>query len=315
MILNKPPAATKVMTSKKVLAIYYTQTGQLSEIMDSFTQPLVQAGVTVEKLLVQPEQPFVFPWKASVFFDKMPDCVFLQPVPLQPFTPKETKYDLIIFGYQPWFLSPSLPANSILQHPAFKAVAANTPVVTISGCRNMWLIAQEKVKLLLQQANANLVGNIAIVDRHNNYVSLVTIVHWLLYGRTDRKWGIFPKPGVTPADIDHASVFGSTVLQHLQQESWTGLQPALVAQKAVRVRYHLMFFEHKGAHLFPIWAKQINKRKKNRAAWVTAFKYYLLFALCVVAPTLYVVDFVLFRVFKLNRIKKQQQYYSGVALK
>ncbi len=302
------------MTNKKVLAIYYTQTGQLTNIMDNFTQPLVQAGVAVEKILVQPEQPFVFPWKASVFFDKMPDCVFLKPVALQPFTPQQEQYDLILFGYQPWFLSPSLPANSILQHPTFKAIANNTPVVTISGCRNMWLNSQEKVKGLLQQANAKLVGNIAIVDKHNNYVSLVTIVHWLLYGRTDKKWGIFPKPGVADEDVKNASVFGNTVLQHLQQENWSALQPALIAQKAVRVHYHLMFFEHKGAHLFPIWAKQINKRK-NRAAWVTAFKYYLLFALCVVAPTLYVIDFVLFRVFKLNRIKKQQQYYSGVALK
>lgn len=302
------------MTNKKVLVIYYTQTGQLTRIMDHFTRPLTEAGAQVETILVQPEQPYVFPWKASVFFDQMPDCVFLKPVALQPFTPQQEQYDLIVFGYQPWFLSPSLPANSILQHPAFKAVAANTPVVTISGCRNMWLIAQEKVKGLLQQANARLVGNIAIVDKHNNYVSLVTIVHWLLYGRTDRKWGIFPKPGVAEDDIQNASVFGNTVLQHLETANWNNLQPALVAQKAVVVRYHLMFFEHKGAHLFPIWAKQINKRK-NRAAWVTAFKYYLLFALCVVAPILYVVDFILFRVFKLNRIKKQQQYYSGVALK
>src|SRR6185312_4517916 len=113
---------------------------------------------------------------------------------------------------------------SLLQHPAFIPVLKNTPVVTISGCRNMWINAQEKMKLHLKNAGANLVGNIALVDEHNNYVSLVTILYWMLTGKKDRKWGIFPKPGVADEDIANSAIFGETVKEHLQKQEWSGLQ-------------------------------------------------------------------------------------------
>ncbi|MDF2381643.1 hypothetical protein JMG10_09225 [Nostoc ellipsosporum NOK] len=299
--------------NKKVLAVYFTQTGQLGQIIDRFTAPLEAAGASVEKLVIQPAKKFPFPWTSPAFFGAMPDCVLLKPAELEPFTLRESQYDLIIIGYQPWFLSPSIPANSFLQHPAFLAVARNTPVVTISGCRNMWINAQEKIKQLLAKAGARLVGNIALVDKHNNYVSLVTIIHWMFSGRRDKKWGIFPRPGVADEDIANSAIFGETVSTHLADGNWDGLQPRLVEQKAIQIKYHLMFFEGKGARFFPIWANLINK-KKNKGPWVTGFKYYLLFALLIMGPLMLLFDTLFFRWFKLNRIKKQKQYYSGVAL-
>jgi len=299
--------------NRKVLAIYYTQSGQLGSIIDRFTAPLLAAGHSVEKLELEPINDYPFPWTSPAFFGLMPDCVLLKPAELRPLQFKETSYDLIIVGYQPWFLSPSQPVNSLLQHPAFKAIAAGTPVITISGCRNMWLNAQEKNKILLKEAGANLVGNIALVDKHNNYISLVTIVYWMFTGRKDRKWGIFPRPGVADEDIANSAIFGETVTEHLARKEWTGMQEKLVTQQAVKIIYPLMFFENKGAKIFPIWAKIISK-KKNKSGWTTAFKYYLLFALCIMGPVLLLIDTLLFRIFKLNKIKKQKQYYSGVAL-
>ena len=40
--------------SKKVLAIYYSQSGQLGEIIDNMTAPLIDAGISVEKVRVKP---------------------------------------------------------------------------------------------------------------------------------------------------------------------------------------------------------------------------------------------------------------------
>ena len=57
------------------------------------------------------------------------------------------KYDLIVFGHQVWYLSPSIPINSFLQNNISKKLFENTPVVTVIGCRNMWIMAQEKIKL------------------------------------------------------------------------------------------------------------------------------------------------------------------------
>ncbi len=299
--------------SKKVLAVYFTQSGQLGEIVDNLTKPLIEAGIIVEKVQVSPVKKFPFPWTTKVFFEAMPESVQCTPADLEVFHLKENKYDLIILGIQPWFLSPSIPMSSFIQHPSFKAIAVNTPIVTISGCRNMWINAQEKIKRLLKQSGANLVGNIALVDRHNNYASLVTIFYWMLTGRKDRKWGIFPKPGVSDEDIANVPVFGNTVKDHLLSGDWINLQPRLVEQKAVDVKYHLMFIERKAGKIFKIWANIITKKKK-RSGWLVAFKYYLLIALCVAAPLILLVDAVLFRPFLSGRIARQKKYYSGVEL-
>ena len=300
--------------TKKVLAVYFTQTGQLEDIVDRLTVPFTgDNNITIEKLRIYPEKEFPFPWTSPAFFDAMPESVDGTPVPLKPFEHKENRYDLIILGYQPWFLSPSIPISSLLQHPDFLPLLKDTPVVTISGCRNMWINAQEKIKKRLKDAGARLAGNIALVDQHNNYASLVTILYWMMTGKKDRKWGIFPKPGVSDEDIAGAAVFGETVKQHLQKGNWEALQPQLAAQKAVDIKYPLMFIERKAGKIFKIWSGIIHK-KKNRKAWLVGFKYYLLIALCVAAPLILLVDGIFFKPFLGKRIKKQKAYYAGVEL-
>ncbi|MGC4038903.1 MAG: hypothetical protein QM764_23295 [Chitinophagaceae bacterium] len=299
--------------SKKVLAIYFTQSGQLGDIIDNFTKPLIAAGATVEKVHIQPLNKFPFPWTSKTFFEAMPESVNMTPAELDPFTLKESRYDLIIVGFQPWFLSPSIPVSSLLQHPSFKNTLNNTPVITISGCRNMWINAQEKNKRLLKDAGANLVGNIALVDKHNNYTSLVTILYWMMTGKKDKKWGIFPKPGVSDEDVANASIFGETVNQNLATGNWNDLQSKLVDQKAVDIKYHLMFIERKAGKIFKIWSKIITG-KKNRSTLLVVFKYYLLIALCVAAPLILLVDAIFFKPFLSKRIERQKKYYSGVEL-
>jgi hypothetical protein len=296
---------------KKVLVIYYTQSGQLEEIVTHFTQPLVAAGCDVEKQRVFPEVPYPFPWTGKSFFAVMPDAVKQVPGPLRPFSLKETKYDLIILGYQAWFLSPSIPANSILMHPSFRAVARDTPVITITGARNMWISAMEKIKPTLRGAGAKLVGNIALVDRHHNFVSFVTIFYWMFKAKKDRWLNLFPIPGVSERDIVHTDVFGETVSAHLDSGDWSGLQDDLLKQGAVEIRYPLMFIESKAWKIFAVWAGIISKRKK-RTGWLVAFKYYLLIALFIAAPIILTVDAIFFKPFLSGRIKRQKQYYSGV---
>jgi hypothetical protein len=297
--------------SKKVLAIYYTQSGQLEEIIDYLTIPLTDAGISVEKMRVKPKAQYPFPWTGKDFFAVMPDCVLGVPTELEPFQLKENAYDLIILGYQAWFLSPSIPSNSIMNHPAFCAVAKNTPIVTITGARNMWLSAMERVKKSLRETDAKLVGNIALVDNHANPVSFVTIFHWMFTGKKDRYLNIFPKPGVADEDISNTKVFGSVLKEYLDKGEWNGMQADLVKRNAVRVKYNLMFIESKARKIFAIWAGIIVKKKK-RTAWLVAFKYYLLIALFIAAPIILTVDAFFFKPFLSGRIKKQKQYYSDV---
>ena len=277
------------------------KTGQLGNIIEHFTAPLVDAGVTVEKISVQPQQPYPFPWTGKSFFSQMPDSVQGVPTTLQPFTLKETKYDLVILGYQAWFLSPSIPANSILNHPSMQAVLKDTPVITITGARNMWISAMERVKKTLKDKGAKLVGNIALTDQHHNFVSFVTILYWMFSGKKDRYLNIFPVPGVADADILHTKVFGSIVEAHLRTGNWEGMQEELVQQKAVVIKYNLMFIESKAKRIFAIWAGIIVKKKEQ--AWLVVFKYYLLIALFIAAPIILTVDAIFFKPVFVRRIK------------
>jgi hypothetical protein len=297
--------------SKKILVIYYTQSGQLGDIVENFTSQLVKAGNTVEKVCIQPVKPYPFPWTGKSFFAQMPDCVLQVPAELQPFQLKENGYDLVILGYQAWFLSPSIPVNSILHHPSVRAVLKNTPVVTITGARNMWISAMEDIKKILNKTGANLVGNIVLVDKHHNFISFVTILYWMFTAKKDRYLNLFPKPGVSDEDIVNTNIFGATVEKYLETGKWEGLQRELVQQKAVEVKYNLMFIESKAKRIFGLWANFIVKRKK-RTAWLVAFKYYLLIALFIAAPIILTVDAIFFKPFLSGRIKRQKQYYSDV---
>lgn len=297
--------------NKNILVLYYTQSGQLTQIVDSVTSPLVEAGAVVEKVLIKPKKSFPFPWTSDIFFDAMPESVLGIPVELEAFSFQQSKYDLIIFAYQPWFLSPSIPASSILQHASVKEIMDGSPVLTLIGARNMWLNSQEKVKKLLKDANATLVGNIALVDKNNNHLSAVSILYWMLSGKKEKYLSIFPKPGVSDTDINNSSTFGRTVLYFLNKESWIGLQDTLILQNAVDVKANLMFIEQRAGRLFSIWANLI-KGKKNRKPWVTAYKYYLLIALFIVAPVVIIVNEILFKPFLKKQINKKKQYYQGL---
>ena len=47
--------------NKKVLAIYYTQSGQLGEIVDHLTAPLMEAGISVEQVRINLSKNYAFP--------------------------------------------------------------------------------------------------------------------------------------------------------------------------------------------------------------------------------------------------------------
>lgn len=135
-------------------------------------------------------------------------------------------------------------------------------------------------------------------------------------GKKGRWLNIFPMPGVSEADIRKTADYGRTVQKYLTAANpiaigWDGLQEEFIQQKAIEVKYNLMFIESKASKIFAVWAGIIAKKKK-KTAWLVAFKYYLLIALFIAAPIILTVDFIFFKPFLSGRLKKQKQLYSGV---
>ncbi|OXA72143.1 dialkylresorcinol condensing enzyme DarA [Flavobacterium aquidurense] len=299
---------------KNVLVIYYSQSGQLEEIARNIAKPILNSeAINVTFHEIQLQKPFPFPWDKSSFFDAFPESFLQIPTALKP-VPEEilnAKFDLILFHYQVWYLSPSIPVNSFLKSDDAKKILNNTPVVTISGSRNMWIMAQEKIKTLLKEANAQLVGNIALVDRVGNLISVITIVEWMFSGVKKKYLGILPLPGVSDKDIQESDKFGNVIVSALNEGKLEDLQPKLLAIDAVKISPYLVTVDKTANKIFNKWSNLIYKHQKNRKQLLKVFNVYLFLAIWLISPIVYILHLITYP-FKLKTIKKETQYYQGV---
>ncbi|MDH7446749.1 dialkylrecorsinol condensing enzyme DarA [Aquimarina sp. 2201CG14-23] len=306
---------------KSVLVLYYSQSGQLGEILTNLVSPLYNdsnCSVTIHQ--IEPEEPYSFPWDKKEFLQVFPESYLQIPRPNKPIPDdiKNKKYDLIIFGYTVWYLSPSIPINSFLKGDDAKVLLNNTPLITVNGSRNMWVLTQEKIKRLLVDCKAELVGNIAFVDRHWNHVSVITIVHWMIGGKKTKYLGVFPKPGVSDKDINEAGKFGVIIKKHLFQKSFEHMQEELVNDGAVRIKPFLIRSDKSGNHIFSKWSAHIYKvglkSPEKRVKWLNFFEYYLQFAIWVFVPIVFIIFLLTYLPFY-ARIKKDIKYYQSTRLR
>lgn len=301
---------------KKVLVVQYSQTGQLTDIVSSILGPLAaDGGVQIHTLTLKPQPAYPFPWSTQTFCDVFPESVEGVPCNLEPFAiDPEAEFDLIVLAYTIWYLSPSLPVQAFLQSSEARRLLKGTPVVTVIGCRNMWLLAQERVKRRIRELGGQLVGNIVLGDRASNLVGVATIAYWMLTGRKDRLLGFFPRPGVDDSDIRQAFRFGIIIRKALQEDITALDQEVLNAVGAVRVEPAYIIFEKRIMKIFRIWARFIRKKggpgAPARQRRVRGFFYYLLTAIAVLAPLAALAAQLTIRLKKI-KIDKAVAYYAG----
>ncbi|GGG47745.1 dialkylrecorsinol condensing enzyme DarA [Epilithonimonas arachidiradicis] len=302
---------------KKILVIYYSQTGQLKDIVKNIAQPFEEKKdeYSVTYYNIQLKKDFPFPWPSDVFFNTFPES-YLQ-IPSEILPPPEDvinqKFDLILFGYQVWYLTPSIPIISFLKSGYAENILKDTPVVTISGTRNMWMLSQEKLKVYLRDLKAQLVGNIALVDRHDNYTSVLTILRWLTTGQKEKS-GILPAAGISDEEIAGSVKYGKIIEGHLRENNFKDLQPDLVKNGAVEIRPFLVRVEKVGNKIFTVWSNLIIKKKEKRPLLIKFFKVYLMAAIWIISPIVLVPHILMTPILWFKR-KKQREYLQGINLK
>jgi hypothetical protein len=302
---------------KNILVIYYSQTGQLEDIVRNVAKPFEEKKeeYNVTYYNIELKKDFPFPWSNDVFFNTFPES-YLQ-IPSEILPPSEEvlnkKFDLIIFGYQVWYLTPSIPIISFLKSGYAEKILKDTPVVTISGTRNMWMLSQEKLKVYLKDLKAKLVGNIALVDRHDNYTSVLTVVRWMIGGQKEKS-GLLPAAGVSDEEIIGSVKYGRIIEKHFSGNTLENLQPELVKNGAIEIRPFLVRVEKVGNKIFTIWSNLIMKKKEKRPLLIKFFKVYLMAAIWVISPIVLVLHLLTTPIFWVKR-KKQREYLQGINLK
>lgn len=237
----------------RILVLYYSQTGQLTRAVQSMLSPLAgRPDVQIVWQAVEPLQPFPFPWGFLEFFDTFPECVHLDPPPIKPVVfEANARFDLVVLAYQVWFLSPSLPITAFLQSAA-AYILRDTPVITFIACRNMWLSAHEKMKLMLTTLGARHIDNVVLVDQGPPWATFITTPRWVLTGKQNGFWGIFPPAGVSASEIAAAARFGRALAEALPLlQSTAG--PLLAGLGAVKVLPGYVTGEKIAHRSFRLW--------------------------------------------------------------
>ncbi|SDU23272.1 hypothetical protein [Halopseudomonas salegens] len=303
-------------TKKRVLVIHYSQTGQIDRVARSVATPLLNdEAVQVDFLPIKPVEAFPFPWPFLQFINTFPESAHQVPCALDMQTEGlQADYDLVILAYQVWYLAPSIPVSSFLQSDLAATLLADTPVVTVIACRNMWLQAQEKVKAHLHKLGAKLVGNIVLVDAAGSIASFFATPLWVLTGRKGPHWfGLVPPAGVSDRDVEGAQRFGEALRQRL-----TGTQAldvdVLQGLGSAPVNDKLILSEKIATRSFYLWGKLFlacgtpdSWIRKPLAALYTVF---LLLMIVTVVPITAILK-LLFSPLLKKRIARQKAYYAG----
>ena len=275
-------------TAHKTVVFYYTQTGQSLAIVQKVCEPLLAAGVQVVYKEIIPEEPYPFPWSSRAFFQAFPESRLAVPCRLKSFDLSDVQdADLVIVAGQSWYLSHSIPLHGFFQSDEVKAYLKGRKIVTVDGCRNMWVMKQLKTREYIYQIGAIYAGAIVLQDKAPNLVSVITIIRWLFWNKKEAT-RFLPAAGVAPEDIRQASCFGDILLDTLQHATFDTLQERLMEKKALTFLPSVYFVEKNGFKLWGQWARFVLKKghynSPSREPALRLFKYYLFFVLYVISP-------------------------------
>lgn len=307
-----------VNTVKKVLVLRFSQSGQLNTLTDSFVSALrADPGISLHVETIEPRRPFPFPWGFFTFLDAFPESYHLRGPELKPLSlTGDEDFDLIVLPYQVWYLAPSQPVTAFLQHPVAKKLLKGKPVVTLIACRNMWLMAQEKVKGLLAATGARLLDNVVYVDPGPTLATFFTTPKWVLSGSRKGFWGM-PDAGLNDTQIQSARRFGKALAESLHADREKSTQPLLAGLGAATVDPRLYFSEKAASRSFHVWGKLLMAAGKpgapQRVPLLAIYVTFLIVMIITVVPTSILIQ-TLLRPFMggwLSKIKTQYEQPSG----
>jgi hypothetical protein len=285
----KTTEASKSRPIKRVLVLNYSQTGQLTEITQRILAPLEQDdSIAVHIETLRPVKPYPFPWGFFSFLDAFPEAAHMVPPPLQPLSlTGDEDFDLVILPYQVWLLAPSQPITAFLKLPLAQKLLAGKPVITVIACRNMWMLAQEKMKGLLEACGARLLDNVALVDPSPTMASLWTTPFWLLSGKKDFL-KLLPPAGVDAASVQASRRFGLALRDALHKNEECGTAPLLSGLKAADSDPHLLVSEKAATRSFYVWGKLLRvvgePGQRRRYPFLILYVMFLITLISTVVP-------------------------------
>ena len=240
------------------MIIYYSQSGEVARVAESFAGELGTAGAEVTWDALRPRNEYPFPWRSlQRFFDAMPETILGLPPPIEePKFDLAPRYDLVVIAYPVWFLSPAPPVQAFFRTAAAAALKG-ADVITISVSRSMWQNASETMKRLLAAAGAYHRDNIVVTHQGSSLATLISTPRALLYGNRESLLGVFPRAGVSELDVARVRGLGRVVARRLSAGSDACRGPLLRGEPALAIQRWSVVPELLAWYCFFGWAVAI----------------------------------------------------------
>ena len=297
---------------KKVLVLYYSQNGQLKSVLESFTSTLQDEMIQVDYRTIVPKRKYPFPWPFYEFFDEFPESVYLDGCEIEEIEDLADDYDLIILGYTVWYMAPSIPITAFMKSEQAKKVFKDKPVVSVVACRDMWVLAQEKIKVMLQDVGARHMDHVALTDQGGEVISLVTLPTYMLTGKK-KYFSFLPPAGIKQEEIEACGRFGARLNQALKEDKEKGSEAMLKGLSACVVNGKLVATEKIANRSFHIWSKLIKKSGEKysmgRKIVITIYVAFLLLLIFTVIP-LNIIARKILNLFQKEKLKAMETMYE-----
>lgn len=243
---------------KRILVLYYSQSGDVRRVAENLAEPLRAAGAEVVFAEIVPEVQYPYPWRnVHRFFNEMPECVLeIPPRVSVSGLPDDDAFDLVILAYQVWFLSPSPPVQGLLTGESARLLGGRR-VLTLTVCRNMWHRASLVMRRLLAQAGARHIDNVVVTHQGPVWATFITTTRSLFTGKRDRLWGVLPPPGIAEEEFQRVRTLGEALAGRLEALDQPHDRPLLRGLGAVEVNGRYVIAEAVAAKVFPFWARVI----------------------------------------------------------
>lgn len=167
---------------QRIIAYCYSQTGTLISLLDQSIQCL-KDEYDIVFIPIKPNREYPFPWKWSSFFDVFTDSVLGAKIDLCYEKIYLKMDDIIILGFQPWFLHLSIPFNCFSETDYFRHAVRNRKVILFSCGRNTCNNALQILKSKVVENKGAIISEIVISDKSTELLSEYQFVRWFFTGR------------------------------------------------------------------------------------------------------------------------------------
>lgn len=268
---------------KKALILYYSQAGQTRTALEALAQGM-GGDQACDIKEIQPRVAFPFPWKMAGFFRVFPQCVAGLGSEILPLNLNWDDYDLVILGYQVWFLSPSLPMQGFLQSKAALGLKGKK-IITVLTCRNLWQSASRRILEHLERLGAEHQGQITLCELSPVWASFVTTPRWMLTGRRGA-FAFFPPAGIEDREFAKLHAKGQQIQRCWERDG----EFRSITREFSPNRTELSFFlmDWIGYRFFKLWSLLILRLAPRQGLWqdlvLIVFRLSLIVLILVVAP-------------------------------